>query len=389
MLDPLSLRVALSAVSATLLVLAYVSVFRRTRSRYSAWWLVSLVATGASSAMYALNGTAAQALANPLANGVAVAGAACTWAAARSLRRRPAPWMPGGLAVAAVLAVAFLDAPATDVWTGGEALLLGMSLMFTLAAREMRRVQHDHRIRGGRDAAPDGDRAVTALGVGVTGLAGFYWVRTTLFVAVGPEDPLFEVAVGGASTTLALIVAMVVVTFTMTELSQVERVRELEIRATHDALTGLWNREEFMARAQRELDSRSTRHAVVIADLDHFKAINDEHGHAAGDRALEAFATAVRRTLGPRDLAGRLGGEEFALLLATGDPGIARARAEALSAEYAVLTAGDTCPAPTVSYGIAVAAETDDLPQALRRADAAMYRAKRAGRDRAVVDGQA
>ncbi|WP_062464373.1 GGDEF domain-containing protein [Demequina soli] len=383
-MDPLTLRVALASVATTLLVLSYAGVYRRTRSRYSAWWSLSLVASASSTALYLCNGTPLQVVANPTANGIAVLGVSFTWAAARSLRGRPAPWwmLAVGPVIAWVLGVA--DDPAHDIWTGGAANLGGMAVMFTMTTAEARRVLAD---RAALDAPLPGDRAIRLLTATSGALAAIYWLRLVLFVTVGPDARLFVTLVGTVPATLALIVALVVVTFTMTELAEVERTHQLRLQATLDPLTGLLNRAEFESRAVARLARTRTRHAVVFADLDHFKAINDTHGHETGDRALAAFADACRQVLRRDDVVGRMGGEEFVILMATDDPADARTSVERLRGAYAGLVARIGVPEATVSYGIAVVAESDDLAQALRRADAAMYRAKRAGRDRAVLDG--
>ncbi|WP_062388517.1 GGDEF domain-containing protein [Demequina iriomotensis] len=387
MLDPLTLRVALAAVAATLLVLSYVGVYRRDRSRYSAWWTASLVTSGVGTALYLFNGTDAQVAANPVANILSALAAACTWGAARSLSGRATPWRAVAVGPTVTVLMSMLEHPSTNVWAGNAALFVSMATYLWLAAFEMRRVSRERRESGGRYAGSRADRATVVLGIGVCALAAFYTLRALLYLVVGPHDPVFAWTVGTTQTTIALIIALVVVTFTMSEMSLAESVFDLEIRATSDPLTGLWNRAEFERRASARVAARRGRSTMVVADLDHFKSVNDAHGHEAGDRALEAFASAVRHAMGPRDIAGRVGGEEFALLLATSDVQVATARVEALRREYG--EAGDPAAPdfPTVSYGVTVVAEGDDLASALRRADAAMYRAKREGRDRVVVDG--
>ncbi|WP_062303985.1 GGDEF domain-containing protein [Demequina subtropica] len=388
MLDPLTLRVAMTAVAATLLVLSYTGVYLRHRSRFAAWWSAALIAVAASTTLYLFNGSEAQTFSVPIANALGVLGAVCTWAAARSLRGRATGWGPVLVGPAATMLVTQLDSPTTDTWAGGAAFLTAMAVYFGLAAHAMREVRIEHRDSSGRYSSASADRATTVLGTTVGALSAVYALRAALFVSVGPDARLFETLVGTVPVTIALIVALVVVTFTMTELSQAERVFDLELRATRDSLTRLWNRAEFVRRAALRVAQRNELTAIVVADLDHFKALNDAHGHAAGDRALAAFGAAVRHALGPRDLAGRLGGEEFALLIATSDVGTARARVEALRLEYTVATS-DQDATPTVSCGVAFASAREPLSEALQRADAAMYQAKREGRDRVVVDSVA
>lgn len=147
--------------------------------------------------------------------------------------------------------------------------------------------------------------------------------------------------------------------------------------ATTDALTGLPNRrlvDERLA-ALRPGDS------VVVCDLDRFKQLNDTRGHQAGDVVLVAFASALAAGLRPTDFAGRLGGEEFVLVLPATDLRAAAAHVDRIRADWA---AGE--PLVTFSAGVAEAGDEAGA-DVLARADRALYRAKRAGRDRVDVAG--
>jgi diguanylate cyclase (GGDEF)-like protein/PAS domain S-box-containing protein len=170
---------------------------------------------------------------------------------------------------------------------------------------------------------------------------------------------------------------------------------DLERLATTDPLTQLANRRQFFAVAEREL-ARLNRTpgaaAVLMLDIDFFKAVNDTHGHVVGDRVLQAVATAGRRALRDVDLLARLGGEEFAALLPDTSRADAHATAERLRAAIARLSIDPRTGAPplTVTVSVGVAAfdpGAPDLADALRRADDALYAAKRGGRNRTVVDG--
>lgn len=168
---------------------------------------------------------------------------------------------------------------------------------------------------------------------------------------------------------------------------------ELIELATTDALTGLANRRQFLDRMRLEFD-RMKRYegpptTLLMLDLDHFKHVNDRHGHAVGDRVLRHFAELLRASQRRTDLAGRLGGEEFALLLPGTGIDSARQLAERLRERVAA------SPAPgdggdvglTVSVGVASLRASDTSPDdALKRADGAMYRAKAAGRDRVEIE---
>ncbi|CAK0778099.1 two-component system, cell cycle response regulator [Gammaproteobacteria bacterium] len=166
---------------------------------------------------------------------------------------------------------------------------------------------------------------------------------------------------------------------------------ELIHLATTDALTGLANRRHFLTQMEKEL-ARLQRFgepaALLMLDLDHFKWVNDGYGHAAGDTVLKGFAETLRETLRKVDLAGRLGGEEFAILLPGTDIQAAYLFAERLReqvARMAVEIAGKTLRV-TVSIGIAVLTRNDaSADTVLARADKALYRAKAGGRDRVEV----
>ena len=161
----------------------------------------------------------------------------------------------------------------------------------------------------------------------------------------------------------------------------VERLARL---AREDPLTGTLNRRAVVARVDEEL-RRAALHggscALAVIDVDHFKNINDRFGHAAGDAALRSLVTTVEHRLRRGDLLGRLGGEEFAVLLAGVDTPGAMAYAEDLRALIA-LEASMTNTPFTVSIGVAAPmAAADDADALVAAADNALYAAKRAGRD--------
>jgi diguanylate cyclase (GGDEF)-like protein len=174
-----------------------------------------------------------------------------------------------------------------------------------------------------------------------------------------------------------------------TELALRTAQRELERLANTDPLTGLYNRRLFMDRLNQEVQ-RIRRHpsclSVVILDLDHFKLVNDQHGHDAGDRVLRAVAKQLQEVKRGSDIAARLGGEEFALLLPATDASGAQHLAQRLRAAIEVIdiTAEIGTHGPvTASIGLAtVTGNVDDPNQLLKRADDALYQAKDGGRNR-------
>ncbi|MFO1250575.1 MAG: GGDEF domain-containing protein [Inhella sp.] len=187
-------------------------------------------------------------------------------------------------------------------------------------------------------------------------------------------------------TLLMVYLSMSVLFHVMLSLTVALRlVGKLQQLSRLDPLTGLSNR--------RGLEERwaSLRHRLPLAalavDADHFKDVNDRHGHAVGDQALQHLAELMRRSVRSGDGVVRLGGEEFLLLLAHTDPEKARQRAEQLRALVAgsPLRLDEGELALTVSIGVAVASSVGPPGPLISAADAALYEAKRSGRNRVVL----
>lgn len=375
-LDTTTLRVVFGVVAVTLLALFYFVTFQRTRSVYSAWWCAALALFLTGSAAYLLDGTVHQQWANPLGNALLVLGVASVWAGARTLRTSgPRPWqIVAGPAV--TLLVSVLDSPAINDWSGGPVFLGFMCLFLALASAELWALKRSY------------SRVTKSLALASGFLAAYYLGRWLVFLAEGPDGPNFTAYFDSAITTLITLVLLVVVSFSMAALSNEQVTHDLHLRATRDGLTGLLNRSGFNDLAVNELkrirDNR-TPSALVLADLDHFKTVNDTYGHAAGDVVLQAFADICVGTVRSTDLVGRHGGEEFVLLLSGADSNRAETMVGQLSARFALASFPEGFKPPTVSYGIAaIDANTTDLGTAIATADAALYEAKSLGRNRAV-----
>ncbi|MGF1474754.1 MAG: EAL domain-containing protein [Geminicoccaceae bacterium] len=177
----------------------------------------------------------------------------------------------------------------------------------------------------------------------------------------------------------------------ITHLKKIEdELREL---ATVDPLTGLFNRRFFTEKCQRFLaraEGADSIAALILFDIDHFKRVNDEYGHAAGDHALKQASQVLESTLRPTDLVARWGGEEFLILLEGSDEKRARSVAQRLNRAMESLTVdhGGRSFGITASMGIA-STETlgFDMDDLLHAADRALYRAKALGRNRCEVSG--
>ena len=185
----------------------------------------------------------------------------------------------------------------------------------------------------------------------------------------------FTQAICSVLSSIALMVAVAI-----------DLMGELREQADGDPLSGLLNRRGFEGAAGAAIRAAADEGrpaALLIADIDHFKAVNDNHGHAAGDAIIAAFGAHIR-AIGPAGMiAGRIGGEEFALLLPVATIESARSLAEAIRIGMAGACTASVPdrPPPTVSIGLAVSVLGTGLSRLMRDADQALYEAKRAGRN--------
>lgn len=176
-----------------------------------------------------------------------------------------------------------------------------------------------------------------------------------------------------------------VLTHERTEGDLRETQRQLRVLADTDMLTQVPNRRHFEELAGAALQAvRGARAVVMLLDIDHFKSINDTYGHAVGDEALRRVARCARETLRTRDVLGRVGGDEFMLLLPGASVDDALTIAERISdAVDAAVQTGDAF-ALSLSFGVVQVEPGESLESAQHRADLALYEAKRLGRRRAV-----
>jgi diguanylate cyclase (GGDEF)-like protein len=168
-----------------------------------------------------------------------------------------------------------------------------------------------------------------------------------------------------------------------------QRAREATLLASTDELTGIANRRAFMGQLDREIAGAAEFGwplAVAMFDVDHFKAVNDRYGHAVGDRVLQLIAARAAAVVRGGDLVGRLGGEEFGILM----PGASLQEAAVVAERLrrAMETAGEldeSLPAVTISVGIATREKQRDAAELLAAADVALYAAKGEGRNRVRI----
>jgi diguanylate cyclase (GGDEF)-like protein len=314
-------------------------------------------------------------LSTDVANALMLFGLGLLWSAARRFegRRAPAPLV---LAGGAVWLVACTLPSFSTALAARMALASGIAAAYSLAG--------GYEFLRGRQEVLSARRA---LAVACFAQGTFLLGRGVYALFVEAPTNLFH-----ATPTQSLILAEPVVMIVVIAVLGVALVREeaethLRRSADIDALTGVLNRGAFFARAEEliRLAGRDGRPvALLLFDLDHFKSINDRSGHLMGDLALNAFTRAVTNVVRATDLVGRIGGEEFAVLIGGIEASTATAIAERIRFDFArtSVTHDGKALTATVSAGIATTrGATVELTHLIAEADRALYAAKRAGRD--------
>lgn len=227
----------------------------------------------------------------------------------------------------------------------------------------------------------------------VTRITAYFYLATTVFMALRMAATLRDDAgaVNGPFPSAVLLwwlASSVAVTLGMALMTGERLQWDLDRQASQDPLTGALNRRAFATLAEREV-ARARRSgqplSVLAMDLDHFKAINDQFGHAVGDETLCRFVTVAGHQLRSNDILCRFGGEEFIALLPETTCDAAWAAAERLRVAFSNCSAGPAGPGLAVSMGIAELHPDEDIETTLRRADTALYQAKAEGRNRCVL----
>jgi diguanylate cyclase (GGDEF)-like protein len=225
------------------------------------------------------------------------------------------------------------------------------------------------------------------------------WAITglSLLLLLGLNPALQHPYSGNAQATLVLAVLYLGVMFHVfgdRSVSYFSRMRRYNLKllkiASHDALTGVLNARAYQAQCQLAIEAGATAgrgYSVLFVDLDHFKRVNDQHGHATGDRVLQAAAQALQKGVRHSDIVGRIGGEEFGVLLPHTDLDQALRVAEHLrhSIEQLQWPIGVDGQGLKITASMGVANSPDgqiSLQSLQQRADSAMYQAKAAGRNR-------
>jgi diguanylate cyclase (GGDEF)-like protein len=347
--------------------------------RALAWWAAAYFLGGLAAALWSLHDTISRALTVDVVYALLFVACGIIWTGARLFHARPV--LPYAMFGGAILWLLACQSPMVHE-SGGHRVMLGSLLIggYTLlTAYELWRERSEHLF----SRWP----AICVLAV-----HGLVFLLPIPLIVLLPADSGFAFASSWfpilALETLLFAIGTAFIILVMAK----ERSDHIHrAAASTDPLTGIANRRGFAEEAARLMRKQGWKKQPVTAllfDLDHFKSINDRFGHAVGDEALRLFAQTATLTLRSTDVIGRLGGEEFVALL-PGDLNSAAIAAERVRSAFELAGAridGHYIGA-TVSIGAAAAVELPcELDALLARADAALYRAKAAGRNRLETD---
>lgn len=338
-------------------------------------WGVAFIISAVGLGLVTLRGVAPDWMSIHLANALVLGGLGLVWVGARQFDgRRPRLAMVGIAPLIWLVACSF---PSIGTDINARTIIasaLAASIAFAAGCEIWR----------GR-AEPLLSRLPTVVTLFI--YAGLMFVRIPVTVFVPQPTGAYLLTASALYPLLAFgtLLFAVVLAFLLLNMTKERSELRHKTAALVDPLTGVPNRRAFLAgaedmAAQQRADGAVL--AVMLFDLDHFKAINDRLGHAAGDAVLTNFAAMATRTLGPDVLFGRIGGEEFAAIMRVGNLGEALAVAEQVRRAFAGTEHADDVES-TVSVGVALDGETSVTVAALMAAaDRALYRAKAKGRNR-------
>jgi len=228
---------------------------------------------------------------------------------------------------------------------------------------------------------------------GSMGLMGVAYLLRATAVVINPDVPVGPVSLSGGHQSMLIVGALFVVCSTMSLYAVVhdEQKNEIAERARRDPLTGLFNRRAFFELADK-LEVQGATFSILMIDIDHFKSINDSHGHLGGDRVLVHAARLIQSVFRTDDIACRFGGEEFCVLLRECNRAQALQLAQELVSRWAAEPL-DVSDGPrvtvTTSVGVSTRVRGQTLLKTIKNADAALYSAKHQGRNRAVEYSEA
>jgi diguanylate cyclase (GGDEF)-like protein len=215
----------------------------------------------------------------------------------------------------------------------------------------------------------------------------FFLRPLTAVWIVGESYDSYHASLYWLLTNFSMVLISVMLALSLITAIALDVVKELQAESHTDPLSGLLNRrgfEENSAECVKRSLGLSLPVSLVLADLDHFKSVNDTYGHAVGDAVIAAFAAHLRTSCGKDAIVGRIGGEEFAIVLPASDLMTARLFAEGLRAsfmQHRIKGLPADAERITASFGVASRAANEDFESLMHRADQALYRAKNNGRD--------
>ncbi|MFI5014269.1 MAG: diguanylate cyclase [Hyphomicrobiales bacterium] len=374
--DPATLMISTAVIAATVGSLLLFAFAQNRSHRALAMWGGADLAAALAVALLMTRNYASDFVSIALPFGILAVAYGIVWGAGRAFADRPL--RPVEMAAGPVIWLGACAFPQFFQSTQLRMILISLIVAtYTLAtARELWRDRGEHLLS--RYPAI-GCLVLHASLLAVRGAIGLIWTLppsslalTTPWVAVMGIEPMILVIAGG-----------------FLQLSMAKERSELVQRraAATDELTGVASRRAFLEEGERRLDAavkRSLPVALLLFDLDHFKKINDTHGHYTGDRVLQAFARRAVEVLRPGDLFGRIGGEEFAALLTntSGDSALGIAERFREAVEKIEFKEGEVWLHLSVSVGVSTASGLScDLGDMLKQADRALYGAKSAGRN--------
>ena len=378
------LTIDVEAILGLLLLLVWV---QNTRVHAVAWWACAHLMRAASVMIYGLYGSVPDLISIDFANVILFSSFGVTWNGARVFNGRPA--LPGSLIAGAGVWLLASQWPGFEVGSEVRGQLSAMIIAgyAWLTAYEFWRGRNE----------PLVSRWPAIVLFATDG--AMFLLRTPLNALVHGKDSTTVLSSEWLSVLSFEAFLMTIATaFILLAMSKERTELRHKTAAMIDPLTGLLNRRAFLQDAEALLQQQIARDrpiGVLLVDLDHFKSINDRFGHAVGDKVLQVFAKTTRSSLRETDLVGRLGGEEFTVMLA--DAGLDNAylvadRLRNAFAANAAVVDGQTVYA-TASVGVSVIVDpSQDLARLITLADQALYLAKARGRNRvevAAIEGEA
>ena len=367
-------------IKAILGVLFLLFWFKEQRSPWFAWWCATFLLGSVAAVLFMLRGVVDDLISIGIGNTALVAAFACCWQGARVFDRRPPLWIP-----VLVLPAVWLGACLVPGFVGNVAYRVVLSSLLVAPLVAMAAVES---WRGREEALPSRWPVIVLF----TSLSLFFALRIPLIdVLPFPFGALPTQPGWLAAFNLVLFFHSLILTVLIVALSKERLELDQRTKAQTDPLTGALNRRAFMSKGSRLLLRHQIENkplCLLFLDIDHFKSLNDRFGHSGGDDVLMTFVTVVHDNIRPTDFLFRIGGEEFCCLLPDTSTEQAYRVAERIRHQFEAATV-DVAGTPvraTVSLGIA---SSDifgyDVDTLMRRADTAVYVAKRQGRNRIVV----